>query len=90
MNKQELSEVVAKTLQLTKKDADKAVTVIFEEIEKALVDGDIIKITGFGTFCVKERKERVGTIPGTDKKITIPATKTVTFKSSKTLKEAIK
>lgn len=90
MNKSELVEAVAASCELSKKDAEKAVNSVFETIQKGLESGDSVKLAGFGIFAVKDRKERVGTVPGTDKKITIPASKTVGFKASKTLKEAVK
>lgn len=90
MNKTELVVAVAEEAGLTKKDAERAIDVLLEKMEKSLVEGDEIKLSGFGVFKIKERKERVGTSPHDGKKITIPATKTIGFKPAKTLKEAIK
>ncbi len=90
MNKLDLVNAVSEACNLSKKDADSAVSAIVSEISKALENGEEVKLSGFGTFLVKERKERVGTVPGTNEKITIPATKTVGFKPSKTLKDSVK
>ncbi|MFA6755948.1 MAG: HU family DNA-binding protein [Bacilli bacterium] len=90
MNKAELVVAVADECGLTKKDAEKAVDVVFKLVQKELVKGESVKISNFGVFQVKHRKERKGTSPVTQKEIVIPATKTVGFKPSKTLKEAVK
>ncbi len=90
MNKLDLVNAVSEACSLSKKDAESAVNAVIAEVSKALENGDDVKLSGFGTFLVKERKERVGTVPGTNDKITIPATKTVGFKPSKNLKEAVK
>lgn len=90
MNKAELVCIVSEKVGLTKKDAEHAVNVLFEEIQKSLVKGDSVKVSNFGVFTLKTRKERVGTSPVDGKPITIPATKTIGFKPSKNLKEVIK
>lgn len=90
MNKADLINVVSEKVGSTKKDAEKAVCVLFEEIEKQLVAGESVKISGFGVFSVKKRAQRIGTSPVDGKKITIPATKTIGFKPSKNLKEVVK
>ena len=90
MNKAELVCIVSEKVGLTKKDAEHAVSVLFDEIQKALEKGDSVKVSNFGVFTLKNRKERVGTSPVDGSKITIPATKTVGFKPSKNLKEVIK
>jgi DNA-binding protein HU-beta len=90
MNKAELVAIVSEKVGLTKKDAEHAVSVLFDEIQKALEKGDSVKVSNFGVFTLKNRKERVGTSPVDGSKITIPATKTVGFKPSKNLKEVIK
>lgn len=89
MKKTELVEVVASKCELTKKDAERVVDVLFEEVERGLLAGEEVRISGLGVLAVKERKERVGTTPGTGEKITIPAQRTVTFKTSKVLKEKL-
>ena len=75
MNKKELVESVSKERNLTKKDAEILV--------------DKVLISGFGTFKVNDRKARKGISPKTQKEMIIPASKTVTFKPSNRLKEAM-
>lgn len=91
MNKAELVVAVSEICELSKKEVERVVDVLFDQMENSLRSGDSVKISGFGVFQVKTRKERVGTSPvGDHGRITIPATKTVGFKPSKNLKESIK
>ena len=88
MNKLDLVNAVSEACSISKKDADAAITALLLEVGKALERKEEVKLSGFGTFLVKDRKGRVGTIPGTNTKI--PNTKTVAFKPSKQLKELVK
>lgn len=89
MNKAELVASVADKAGIAKKDADKAVTALFESIQEALVEGDKVQMIGFGTFEVKERAERIGRNPQTGEALTIPASRTPSFKAGKALKDAV-
>lgn len=89
MNKAELVQAVRETAEITKKDADKAVSAVFATIEETLAKGDKVSILGFGTFEVRERAERNGKNPQTGQAIVIPACKAPAFKAGKNLKEAV-
>jgi DNA-binding protein HU-beta len=89
MNKVELVEAVAKATGHSKKDSEKVVEVVVGAISTSLEKGKEVKLAGFGTFRIRNRKARVGVRPGTDIKIKIPASKVVSFKASKALKEKV-
>ncbi|HMM00385.1 MAG: HU family DNA-binding protein [Bacilli bacterium] len=89
MNKVDLVEIVAERASLTKKEAEKAIDIFFEEAEKALIKGDAVKVSGFGSFAVRERAERNGVNPKNQETIVIPASRAVVFKPSKSLKEKV-
>lgn len=89
MNKAELIANVAGSAGISKKDAEKAINAFIENIESALKKGDKVQLVGFGTFEVRERAERKGRNPQTNKEITIPASKVPAFKVGKALKDAI-
>lgn len=89
MNKSELVASVAEKSGLTKKDAEKAVNAVFDSIAATLASGEKVQLVGFGTFEVRERKERQGQNPQTKQPITIPATKVPAFKAGKGLKDAV-
>jgi DNA-binding protein HU-beta len=89
VNKSDLINAVAKEANLTKKAASDAVEATFSAIQDALAKGEKVTLVGFGTFEVRERKERQGVNPSTGEKITIPATVVPAFKPGKNLKEAV-
>lgn len=90
MNKTELIAAMAEKAEISKKDAEKALTAFTNVVADTLVDGDKVAITGFGTFEVVERAERQGRNPATGEAITITASKSPKFKASKALKDAVK
>ena len=89
MNKNELINAVAERANITKKDAEIAVSATFEAITYALCEGETIQLVGFGSFEVKKREARVGRNPKTKETIEIPATKVPVFKAGKLLKDSV-
>ncbi len=89
MNKTDLIKNVAESAELTKKDAEKAIKAVFEEISQALAEGDKVQIIGFGTFEVRQRKAREGRNPRNNEPIQIEASKTPAFKAGKQLKDLV-
>ena len=85
MFKQELIDDVARRSNLTKKDVTTVINCFQEAVIGALKNGKKVTLVGFGTFMMKERKERVGRNPQTGEKMTIPASKVVAFRKSKKL-----
>ncbi|MBE6742294.1 MAG: HU family DNA-binding protein [Ruminococcaceae bacterium] len=90
MNKTDLVAAVAAKAEISKKDAEAAVTAVIASITDALADGDKVSLVGFGTFEVKERAARTGLNPRTGEKLSIPASKAPAFKAGKALKDAVK
>lgn len=90
MNKVELVNAVAAKAEITKKDAEKAVSAVLESIEGALVAGEKVQLIGFGTFEVKERAARTGHNPKTGEAIEIAAAKIPSFKAGAAFKKAVK
>ena len=90
MNKTELINAVAAKAEISKKDAEKALTAVLGSIEEALKAGDKVQLIGFGTFEVKERAARTGHNPKTGEAIEIAAAKIPSFKAGAALKTAIK
>lgn len=90
MNKTELISAMAEKAEISKKDAEKALTAFTNVVADVLVDGDKVAITGFGTFEVVERAERQGRNPATGETITIASSKSPKFKAGKALKDAVK
>lgn len=89
MRKPELAAAIAEKADLTKEKAAEVITVITDQIAKALSEGDSVSLIGFGTFEVRSRAERQGKNPQTGAAITIAAAKVPAFKPGKGLKEAV-
>ncbi len=90
MNKSELVDLVAEKAGMSKKDSEKAVKAVLDGITEGLVKGDKVQLVGFGTFEVRNRKEREGRNPATGEKIKIEALKVPAFKPGKALKDKVK
>ena len=89
MNKNDLISKVADSSGLSKADANNAVDAVIESIIGAMKSGDEVRLVGFGTFSVADRKASVGRNPRTLEKINIPASRQPKFKAGKGLKEAL-
>ncbi len=89
MTKADLVERVAKEAELTKKDAEQLVEIIFDSIIDSLNEGEKIELRGFGSFRVRHRNERNGRNPKTGEAVSIPAKRVAYFKPGKELKELI-
>ena len=89
MNKTELVNAVALKSELTKKDAEKAVSAVLDAIKEAVAAGDKVQLIGFGTFEVKDRAAKAGRNPATGEAIEIPASKQIKFSAGKTFKDKV-
>ena len=89
MYKTELIAAVAEKTDLSKKDADAAVSAVLGAITDALKAGDKIQLVGFGTFEVRNRAAKQGRNPRTGETMTVPASKVPAFKAGKALKDAV-
>ena len=89
MTKSELIAAVASKTDSTKKNAEAAVNAMIEAVTEALVNGDKVSIVGFGTFEVRDRKEKTVINPQTKKMMIAPASKAPAFKAGQALKNAV-
>ena len=89
MNRMDLVSAVAKSADLSKKDAEAAVKGVFDAISSALEKGDKVQLIGFGTFDVSERAAREGRNPRTGETMKIAASKTPRCKAGKALKDKL-
>ena len=89
MNKTELIAVAAENAGLTKKDTERVFNAAIDAITAALVKGEKVQISGFGSFETKDREARVGRNPHTKAAIEIPATRVPVFKASQALKDNV-
>lgn len=89
MNKQDLISAVAESSGLSKSDATKAVEAVLDSISAALKKGDEVRLVGFGTFSVSQRKASTGRNPRTGETMTIKASAQPKFKAGKGLKDLV-
>ena len=89
MNKNELIAAVAEKADLSKKDAEAALTAVIDSITEALAREEKVQLVGFGSFEIKNRAERTGRNPKTLEPVQIPASKAPVFKAGKALKDAV-
>lgn len=89
MNKTELIAAAAQRTGLTKKDTEQVLNAAIDAVTAALVQGERVQLSGFGTFETKTREARIGRNPHTRQAIEIPATRVPAFKASKSLKDSV-
>ena len=89
MNKNQLAMEMASRLQCSKMKADKCLTTVLKIVEDELSKGGSVALTGFGTFGVRHRKERLGRNPRTNEAIRIPTSNVPVFRAGSKLKAAV-
>ncbi|CAI86362.1 MULTISPECIES: HU family DNA-binding protein [Pseudoalteromonas] len=89
MNKAQLVTAMAQKSELTKKDAQAALTSLQKVITKSLAEGDQVQINGFGTFALSYYPARTGRNPQTGASIEIEGANKAVFKASKALKDVL-
>ena len=89
MTKADLVDKVTSLGDLTRRDGEIIVDVLFDSVIGALKSGDKIEIRGFGSFRTRQRNSRIGRNPKTGAKVDVPAKKVPFFKPSKELRDLI-
>jgi integration host factor subunit alpha len=89
LTKAEIAERLFDDLGLNKREAKEMVEIFFEKIRGALEDGEQVKLSGFGNFDLREKKQRPGRNPKTGQEIPISARRVVTFRPGQKLKARV-
>lgn len=89
LTKAELVNSLFEKLGINKREAKELVELLFEEIRSALEHGKIVKLSGFGNFNLRDKKERPGRNPKTGKDVPISARRVVTFHAGQKLKSKV-
>jgi len=89
MNKAELVEAVARSMDVPGAEAQRAVAAVIDAIKSGLKNDGTVSLVNFGTFEVRQRKARTGRNPRTGATIFIQASKTVGFRAGKALKSML-
>ena len=89
VTKVHIIEAIAEQIGFPKNHSSEIVETLLEVIKKALESGEDVLISGFGKFCVKEKRERRGRNPATGEDFRIAPRKVVTFRCSRMLRDKI-
>ena len=89
ITKAAMAEALFDELGLNKREAKELVELFFAEVSKALVNGDDVKLSGFGNFTLRRKDQRPGRNPKTGEEIPISARTVVTFKPGQKLKARV-
>lgn len=89
LTRADIAEAVIKKFKISRFQAAEIVEAILEQISLALRRGEEIKFARFGTFYVRDKKERMGRNPKTKEDAVISARKSVTFRASPVFKEIV-
>jgi integration host factor subunit alpha len=89
MTKAEIINTLFEKVGLPKKEAQDAIEIILNTMKETFVEGESLKISGFGTFNIRKKSSRKGRNPKTGTEIEITPRKVVTFRPSNQLKEVI-
>ena len=90
MNKADLVEAISKSTNTTKADTERMLDALVDAVVKNIKKKEGVKLVGFGTFAVSNRKARVGRNPQTGEEIKIPARKVPVFRPGKELKDSVR
>ena len=89
MTKADIVEKIHANTGMTQKESMEMVEAVFSIMKSTLETGETLKISGFGSFVVKQKNDRRGRNPQTGETITIEARRILTFKPSTVLRDAI-
>ena len=89
VTKAQLAESLFDEVGFNKREAKGLIDQFFEEIRSALEGGEAVKISGFGSFMLRDKKSRPGRNPKTGEEVPISARRVVTFRASQKLKQRI-
>lgn len=89
LTRMDLSDAIVRNVGLSRNESSDMVETVLEYISNALVDGDQVKISSFGTFSIRDKSARVGRNPKTGEEVPISPRRVLTFRPSHLLKERV-
>lgn len=89
MTKADLVDAVFGKVGLSKIESQNIIEIIFDTVKQTLVEGESVKVSGFGTFNVKKKNARRGRNPKTGDDLEITPRRVITFRASNNLKHAV-
>ena len=89
LTRMDLSEAVFREVGLSRNESAQLVEAVLEHMSDALVDGEQVKISSFGTFSVRDKTARVGRNPKTGEEVPINPRRVLTFRPSHLMKDRV-
>lgn len=89
LTRADIADAITREFRVTKYEALDFIEEVLDEITRALAEGEVVKITGFGTFLVRNKGERIGRNPKTKEETVIAPRKSLSFKASSVLKRKV-
>jgi integration host factor subunit alpha len=89
LTRAQLSEAVYQEVGLSRNESSDLVEVVLKEISEALTRGEMVKISSFGSFIVRQKGERVGRNPKTGQEVPIKPRRVLVFRASHVLKHKV-
>ncbi len=89
LTKADMAESLFNEMGLTKREAGELIDLTFQELAASLAVGEQGKLSGFGNFDLRDKKERPGRNPKTGEKVPVPARRVVTFRPGQKLKARV-
>ena len=85
----DLSEALYREIGLSRTESAELVSSVIDHVSNALIRGENVKLAGFGTFLLREKRERVGRNPKTGVEVPITGRRVLVFKPSQVLRERV-
>lgn len=89
LNRVAISDAVFRKIGLSRNESAKLVDAVLDNVSGALVRGEKVKLSSFGTFSMRQKSARVGRNPQTGQEVPIPARKVLTFRASDQMKKRV-
>ncbi|MCU0728705.1 MAG: integration host factor subunit alpha [Sphingopyxis sp.] len=89
LTRAELADILNRTIGLSRADAGRMVESILAHITDALASGNTVKLTGFGTFSVREKSQRIGRNPKTGVEVPITPRRVLSYRASHSVRDRI-
>ena len=89
LTRMDLAEAVHNEVGLSRNESAELVESVLQHISSALVRGESVKISSFGTFSVREKSARIGRNPKTGEEVPIHPRRVLSFRSSHLMKEKV-
>ena len=90
LTRADLAEILNRQIGLSRADAANMIESILDHMTAAVLDGENVKISGFGTFVLRDKGQRVGRNPKTGVEVSITPRRVLTFRASQGMRQKVK